>query len=202
MILGGSAGTGRYGEEREIRMKTSVKGALALGAAAVLLAGGAGTLAYWTADGSVDAGTITSGSLSLSGLRCDDTWTAAGGTGSGVITKVVPGDVVKKSCSGTLTGSGENLRAKIAVDPDSVAGTLRLLGAGGTTADTLDVAAVLTGPSGASSVVVGSTATPVSFDLTVTYPYDRNGANNDSQAATTAALDNLKVVVTQVRDGI
>ncbi|MCX6408001.1 MAG: alternate-type signal peptide domain-containing protein [Propionibacteriales bacterium] len=176
-------------------MKTSVKGALALSAAAVLLAGGAGTLAYWSADGKVDAGAISSGRIVMSGMSCSDSWKTADGA---VVTAVVPGDVVTKSCSGTLTGEGENLLAKVEINQDSVARTLSLLGAEGGTADTLDVAAVLTSPSGADRVPVGSSPTDVSFDLTVTYPYG-SGVNDDSQDATTAALDNLQVYVTQVR---
>lgn len=176
-------------------MKTSVKGALALGAAAVLLAGGAGTLAYWSADGEVDAGTISSGRIDLSDLTCDDDWKDADDS---VVSAVVPGDVVTKSCTGSLTGEGENLFATIEVDQDSVADTLQLLRSGGSTADTLDVAATLNSPADADEVPVGSTATPVSFDLTVTYPYGA-GINDDSQGATTAALDDLQVYVTQVR---
>ena len=60
-------------------MNRSTKGAIAAGAAAVLLMGGAGSLAFWTADGDVDGGTVTAGTLSLTDLECDTTWTEGPG---------------------------------------------------------------------------------------------------------------------------
>ena len=44
-------------------MKKSTKGAVAAAAAGVLLLGGAGSLAYWTADGAADGGSITAGGI-------------------------------------------------------------------------------------------------------------------------------------------
>ena len=58
-------------------MKKSTKGALAAGGAAVLLLGGAGSLAYWTASGSVPGGSLTSGSMTLSSVTCGS-WTYGG----------------------------------------------------------------------------------------------------------------------------
>ena len=51
-------------------MKKSTKGAVAAGAAAVLLLGGAGTLAFWNADGTAEGGTLTAGTLELTDLTC------------------------------------------------------------------------------------------------------------------------------------
>ncbi len=57
-------------------MNRSTKGAIAAAAAAVLLLGGAGSLAYWSADGEVGGDTITSGSFTLTALPTADGWNA------------------------------------------------------------------------------------------------------------------------------
>lgn len=100
-------------------MKKSTKGAFAAGTAAVLLMGGAGTLAFWSADGDVPGGTIASGSLALTTPDCGAGWTydsgeavngAAFTPGTSVL---VPGDVITKTCTTTLTATGEHMRGTI-----------------------------------------------------------------------------------------
>ncbi|WGL50405.1 alternate-type signal peptide domain-containing protein [Nocardioides sp. BP30] len=109
-------------------MRKSTKGALAAGGAAVLLLGGAGSLAYWTASGSVAGGTITAGSLALTTPSCGS-WTydtkeatagatfTPGGTGNGSL--LVPGDVVSETCTTTLTATGEHMRGTIVASTPS-----------------------------------------------------------------------------------
>ena len=60
-------------------MKKSTKGAVAVAAAAVLLTGGAGTLAYWSDSVDLPGGSISSGSLSLGTPDCGSGWTLDGG---------------------------------------------------------------------------------------------------------------------------
>ncbi len=105
-------------------MKKSTKGAFAAGAAAVILLGGAGTLAFWTADTDVDGGEINSGQLLLSEPDCGD-WTldadeaVAGAVFVPGTTQVVPGDVITRTCTFVITAEGEHLRATLGVsDPD------------------------------------------------------------------------------------
>lgn len=178
-------------------MKKSTKGAIAAGAAAVLLLGGAGTLAFWTAEDEVDLGAVESGNLQLSLDPCDD-WVYEGTTDA--VTKIVPGDVIVSSCTGEVTGEGDNLFAEIELDQDSVDATRDLLGPGGTIADEVTITATQTAPA-TGPIAVTAAGVPIAFSITVDFPYDSSatgGENNDSQDATLAALEDIQVVATQV----
>src|SRR5215217_5394916 len=101
-------------------MKRSTKGALAAAAAGVLLLGGAGSLAYWTADGNANGGSITAGTLTLSNGTCDTAWVHTSGPATGDdVTLFVPGDVITKDCTFTVGATGDNLKAEIGA-PDTV----------------------------------------------------------------------------------
>ena len=111
-------------------MKKSTKGALAAGAAAVLLMGGAGTLAYWTADAGVDGIAVTAGELKIVNDSCANaSWTfdnaedVAGKTyAPGDL--IVPGDVLTKTCSFEIRATGEHLRATLDVTDPTRGGSL------------------------------------------------------------------------------
>lgn len=96
-------------------MNKTTKSALAAGAAAVLLMGGAGSLAYWTDAETVTGGTVASGHMSLDGTTCDAGWKyAEGTTGAGsTVNKFVPGDVVSKSCTFTVSAVGDHLEGTL-----------------------------------------------------------------------------------------
>ncbi len=102
-------------------MNKTTKGSLAAGAAAVLLLGGAGSLAYWTDAATIDGGTINSGYLTLDNGSCDAEWVygpdnrRAGDT----VVNFVPGDVVTKDCTFIIGAQGDNLAATPTV-PDTV----------------------------------------------------------------------------------
>ena len=90
-------------------MKKSTKGALAAGAAAALLLGGAGSLAYWTDAATVNGGQITSGSMDLTATDCSSaTWLHI--EDDSVVTTIVPGDTVYKVCSATSSWSATTSR--------------------------------------------------------------------------------------------
>ena len=92
-------------------MQKSTKGALAASAAAVLLLGGAGSLAYWTDAATVDGGSITSGHLKLTTPSCGG-WTIDGGAAFNATTgRVVPGDTLTKVCTFSVDASGDHLKA-------------------------------------------------------------------------------------------
>lgn len=104
-------------------MKKSTKGALAAGAAGVLLLGGAGSLAFWTDTGQVGGGTITAGNMSITDPSCGQGWVIDGGeqepnapfdpaTG-----RLVPGDVIQQTCTMTFNGEGDHLRATVDAEP-------------------------------------------------------------------------------------
>jgi alternate signal-mediated exported protein len=178
-------------------MKKSTKAAVATGAAAVLLMGGAGTLAYWTDKDDVQGGTLTSGNLDLVVDDCSTAaWTYADSEGTGAVTKIVPGDIVEKDCTGTLSGEGDHLFADIVVD-DS---TLPAFSLG---SDPLTVEVVTTAPvAPGEHIAVTPTGVDVAFTIKVTYPYgsEQNDSQDQSVTLGTTALDSINVLATQVHD--
>ncbi|GAA4824832.1 alternate-type signal peptide domain-containing protein [Nocardioides caeni] len=171
-------------------MKKTTKGALAAGSAAVLLMGGAGTLAFWTDSDVVDGGSVTAGDLSLTTGSCED-WVYADADVLGpgeTVNLVVPGDTIEKTCTASIDGTGDHLRATVEIDQASVADIS--LGS-----DVLDVSAVLTEPVGADTGVDVDGPTPVSITITVAYPY--GDENIDSELAT-ADLDAITLNAVQV----
>src|SRR4051794_282011 len=99
-------------------MNKSTKGALATSAAAVLLLGGAGTLAYWNDSATVPGGTVQSGQLELGAPVCGAGWTLDGGTAF-TTQLLVPGDTLTKVCTVDLVATGEHLGADLVVDTPS-----------------------------------------------------------------------------------
>jgi alternate signal-mediated exported protein len=103
-------------------MNRKAKASLAVGAAAILLLGGAGTFAFWQDQTQSGGGTITSGTLALS--ECTPTsgsgWRDVTGGQSVDLDlsefRIVPGDTLEYSCTSTVTASGTNLSATLAAD--------------------------------------------------------------------------------------
>lgn len=165
-------------------MKKTTKGAVAAGGAAVLLLGGAGTLAFWNATKTVDAGSISSGSFTLTNVTCDADWSEGGDT----ITLLVPGDTVTKSCSGTLTLTGEHIGATVALDDSSVAA------AEATFNNEVDITATMTSP---AATIDAPGVYPVTVDISVVFAGP--AATNVSQQQT-ASLNALQLTATQTHD--
>lgn len=102
-------------------MHKAAKGAIAVAAGAVLLMGGAGTLAYWQDSATIDAATVTTGELDVSvGDGCE--WTVAHkGAESKPLEstsgfRMVPGDTVTCTVAFTTTAVGDNLKADAKID--------------------------------------------------------------------------------------
>ena len=93
-------------------MKKSTKGALAAGAAASLLLGGAGSLAYWTSTGTIDGTSISSGHLKLVSPSCDG-WKLDNETTAfdPAADQIVPGDVLTQVCHYTVDAKGKHILA-------------------------------------------------------------------------------------------
>jgi alternate signal-mediated exported protein len=193
-------------------MNKSTKGALAAGSAAVLLLGGAGSLAFWTADGAAEGGSITAGDLKLTDGTCDTDWVyAAGSAGAGnPVDLFVPGDEITKQCTFGLQATGDNLTAKITA-PASVSYTstgsataLSLTADTTFTVDDLPLAA----QAAPTPIANGGTVTSANDGDTVTATFlvripfgtDESGApvlnGNDAQDLT-ATLDTLTVSLAQ-----
>lgn len=175
-------------------MNKSTKGALAAGAAAVLLTGGAGTLAYWSDTADVGTTNIASGSLSLSAPVCTGTglhdWELDGaGAYTPGVTTIVPGDSISKVCDATLTLAGEHVGATLAIDTTSFTDN---------GVSTLDDELTAT----ATFVVDGLAYTPLTAPgpyavrATVTVTFDGPAATNGSQLGD-VDLNAINITATQ-----
>lgn len=172
-------------------MNRTTKGALAGGAAAVLLLGGVGTLAYWT-DTEVITGTdIDSGHMQLVDPLCDG-WELDGGDPY-VAQLLVPGDTLTQVCNYTVDAQGEHIAATFtATGPTDVTGDPALVAEIGFAA-TYQV----------NGDPVAATNVPIIDDdvvtatLTITWP--TGVVNNDSNVldGLNASLANVTVVATQ-----
>ena len=163
-------------------MHATVKGALAAGAAGTLLLGGAGTLAYWNATGTVGGDTINSGDLRLDAGTC----ATAGWTVSNTIENVnnvafdvatdeiVPGDVLKKVCALNVIAVGANLRANLAVTNGTTTGSSMDVGA-------YSVAGTFTlGGQPLTSITDTNNGNTINATITVTFPIG-TVVDNDSK---------------------
>jgi alternate signal-mediated exported protein len=95
-------------------MNRITKAAMAMGAGAVLLVGGAGSLAYWSGSAQATSGaTLNTGTLQASNGTCGG-WTWLKGmtlaTGAPVATPIIPGQSVQMVCTVTINGQGQDLR--------------------------------------------------------------------------------------------
>jgi alternate signal-mediated exported protein len=101
-------------------MKKVTKATIAAAAAGILLLGGAGTVALWSATGTIDAGEVSTGHLTLISTA-PGAWTdgssemdpEADNTLGLTPPKLVPGDVFVYSQIVTISAEGKNLKGKL-----------------------------------------------------------------------------------------
>jgi alternate signal-mediated exported protein len=173
-------------------MNRTTKGALAGGAAAVLLLGGVGTLAFWTDTVTVDGTDVASGHLKLVTPDCVG-WELDGGTPFTGAELLVPGDTLTQVCDYTVDAGGEHLAATFtATGPTDVTGDAPLVAEIGFAA----TYAVNGSPVAATGVSVVDDDV-VTATLTITWPYGTlNNASNVLEGLT-ASLADVTVVATQ-----
>ncbi len=174
-------------------MKKSTKGAVAAAAAGVLLLGGAGSLAYWTADGETNGGTIEAGTADPPDGNGDDPGSMPIGERAPAAPGAlfVPGDKVTKECTFDIQAKGDNLTATlttpstVTIDPAPAAATFD--------------ATVAATYSGTGAVVTeardGETVTAT---ITVTFPFgDETSINANDTQNVTATLDDIDITLVQ-----
>lgn len=111
-------------------MKKTTKGAVAAGAAALLLAGGAGTMAAWNASTTAGpAQTVTAGSMAVEQTTAGS-WKWVGGLKDGqafvpATDLIVPGDKVSYTANYKIDLVGTNLKAKLTPAVSGVTGALK-----------------------------------------------------------------------------
>lgn len=176
-------------------MKKSTKGALAGGAAAFLLLGGAGSLAYWTDNADVNGTTVESGHLAVINNDCGTADWELDNSGGAIApsTRIVPGDTITKTCSFEIDGEGDhfdNVGISIASPGFTAGSDATLVSKLGTVSASYKDHLNNTVASGAT-LNVGEVVT-ASFSFT----FDPNTPNHVAENAV-ATLDTIAITVTQ-----
>lgn len=175
-------------------MHKTTKGALAAAGAAALLLGGAGTIAYWTATSDVPGGTIQAGELALEEISCGDWLYDEGEDTPGTAFEsgdlLVPGDILTKECSYTLTATGEHMRGTITADTTDITGDL---------APSLDIEATFAIDEDARTEFTEADNEAV-VDVTVGVTFTDPGIEDNSTQGLQAVLDSIAVTAQQVHN--
>lgn len=201
-------------------MKKTTKGALAALAGGTLVFGGAGSLAYWTGDSTVDGNSIEAGLLDLSVPDCDGTpagttdwvfddatpldWTDNDPFDPDADT-VVPGDTLTKICDMTLSLQGSHVTAALDVGSTNAnwnASSSSVL-TDELTAGVVFLADGVTYSTPLTTVGTGIETHTIRATITVSFPYGTE--DNDSNSplagpALAAVLDDITVIATQQHD--
>ncbi|OZF51739.1 hypothetical protein CH293_14015 [Rhodococcus sp. 14-2470-1b] len=180
-------------------MNKATKGAIAAGAAAVLLLGGLGSFALWQDEETVGGGDINSGELNFDPVGAG-TWTETsvtpnadlGSDPSGFL--IVPGDVLEYSTDYVVNWAGPNLRASITADFTNVIGDPALAAALDTTVG-IEGGADL--PNG-SIVPLPLTVSPQTITVNVTITFDEDTADLIAQNES-VSLNDFTLTLDQVR---
>jgi alternate signal-mediated exported protein len=175
------------------------KAAIATGIAAVLLLGGAGTIAYWTGTGSATGTAVTSGELTVTGGTCA-AWTYAASDGGGAITDVVPGDTLQTVCSITVSGTGDHLGVTATLDASSAAfgETNPLVSALTLSEGAVEVDGEPVPDTGDGISISGGATHTVSVEVTASFAYgDATATALNNTQNLTATLNNITINVVQ-----
>jgi alternate signal-mediated exported protein len=178
-------------------MGKATKGVLASLGGALILLGGAGTLAAWTDSQTITGGSINSGHLAIvtdaTNTGCGP-WTLDNGEQAPYTytagDPIVPGDVLTRSCAYTVRATGNHLRATVGISAVNFSGTNGNFG-GKLTAS---VSAVKLNGTPAASFTESDNGATLTASVTVTF---NSTADNSTQNLSTI-FDNLTLTATQV----
>ncbi|UNQ40634.1 alternate-type signal peptide domain-containing protein [Prescottella equi] len=174
-------------------MNKKTKGAIAAGAAAALLAGGAGSFALWSDSESITgAGTIKSGTLDIKSAS-GGTWSDASGSIDLSTYKIVPGKSITYSVPVVVHVEGNGLTAKLTPGTATFNETNALATNLSATAVTLYNAA---GTDPLGSDIISSSATDQTVTAKVTITFANTVEDQDGQNLT-ASLNSLSLGLAQ-----
>jgi alternate signal-mediated exported protein len=183
-------------------MKRTTKIAASVGAAALLLIGGAGSLAYWSQQATAtSSASLNTGNLVASAADCTQ-WKWVSGTtlspGTVVTTKIIPGQVVESDCTVTVTGEGQDLAVTATITQagwtnqgNPAASTTDFVSAGG---DVVQLGTVTTvdgvAYTASTPIPIGTVAKTVKVTVTATFPYNTSGASPNASPGDTGLSGN------------
>lgn len=189
---------------KKFNLKKTTTAAIAATVGAVLLLGGAGTLAYWSDTDTSSAQIISTGTLDVSPTTGND-WKYVSSTGvvGAAVDQIVPGDRVQTTINVPVKLVGKNLKAQLQV---TRANTESLTGAVVTTkvGDTIGAAdaLVVTSQTLTAPATAPTTAVTVPVVVTVDFPSTIAGKSNmtnpDGTVAPKALQFSLAYVVNQI----
>lgn len=105
-------------------MKKITKGAIAAGAASVLLMGGAGTFMSWNQDNGVTAAPINSGLLTLESDPSKSSWKLNDNDVPDISTvRIVPTDILTFTQPVEIVAEGDNVQGELSLDAGSIEAT-------------------------------------------------------------------------------
>ncbi|MFI8569293.1 alternate-type signal peptide domain-containing protein [Rhodococcus sp. NPDC078407] len=198
-------------------MNKATKGAVAAGAAAVLLLGGMGSLALWNDSETLGGGTITSGDLRLILDEDSVNWQDVSYDVTPVdidinTFRIVPGDTVAYTADFLVEAEGENLTANLTADISNVVDvespdSAELLAAITTSVAATDAADNPLPTDGAgTAVITRTTSAPADqiISVEVRFTFDRNTGELAGQTGTEAQdqsidLSEFTLDLTQIR---
>ena len=185
-------------------MNKLTKGALSAVAAAALLLGGAGSLAYWNDSQNATGTTVNSGHLKLNTTTAGVWKLNAESTAYNPSTqKLVPGDQLKKVATFTVDSAGDYLNATFAAANPAWAGgssaalTSELTLSGSYEVST-DGGSTWSAPSNGQTPVTIHNGDLVRATLIINWPFGSLNNNSNVAAGLTATLNDVAVTVTQV----
>ncbi|MFF1555569.1 alternate-type signal peptide domain-containing protein [Rhodococcus erythropolis] len=180
-------------------MKKTTKGTLAVGAAAILLMGGMGSLALWNDSEAAPADTITNGELDIALVGEAGVWTDispdsnAPGVIDPAVFRMVPGDVLQYDASFLISADGDNLAATITADQQSITRS-----AGLTELNTPVVVTALVNGEELPATTITEANDGDTVDVRITLTFDPSTAGQVGQKGT-VGLDEFRVNLQQVR---
>ncbi len=173
-------------------MKKSTKGAIAGAAMAVLLLGGAGSLAFWTDQTTAVGGIITSGHLQLKPATAG-AWSLNGKpVANPSAVRLVPGDELRFAGSYSVQIEGDDITADLSVTGATASGAL---------ADFVTTTPTFTLNGGEiTSVSAANDGQLVAVGISISFPF--GSEDNSSNVAGGLALDltDVAVTLTQTHD--
>lgn len=178
-------------------MNKLTKGAIAAGAAGVLLLGGLGSIAFWSDSATVDGGVVTAGTLSLGEPVCADDWVyAIGNAGAGsTVNLIVPGDTISKECTFVINATGDNLEADLTIPATvDVTGTP----AGTTLVANVGATYVSDGAAITAKITEANDGDIVTATIEVEFPFgDETTINANDMQSVIATLDEVPITLIQ-----
>ena len=174
-------------------MNSTAKGSLAAAVAALLLTGGAGTLAYWSDTENVPGGPLSSGQLDLGTPACGAGWVLDGGLTLTPTTLIVPGDTLTKTCTINLIARGEHLGADLTI------GNAAFAAPNGLTNELVPTATFTVNGATRNHVTDADDTGNNEIVATIGVTFNGPAATNASQNLT-ATLNTIAVTATQTHD--